>query len=123
MAAKREQIIWSNLWQLCEKLERSYTLKSLLSAGVLLISKLSAQKREEAVEEARLYKENQIPSEQTDSASIDNTISYIKKLALTEAGYNTEIAVLGKEDKRRLAELRNILGVKEQTKKRNRKHG
>ena len=123
MAAKREQIIWSNLWQVCEKLERSYTLKSLLSAGVLLISKMSAQEREEAVESARLYKENELLSEGTDSVAIDSTISYIKKLALTEAGYKTEIAVLGKEDKRRLAELRNILGVKEQTKKRTRKRG
>lgn len=55
MAAKREQTIWDNLWAVSEKLERKYSLKALCSAGVLVLSKMNAEDREAAIEDASLY--------------------------------------------------------------------
>ena len=57
MAAKREQTIWDNLWTVSEKLERKYSLKALCSAGVLVLSTMSAEDRETAIENASLYPE------------------------------------------------------------------
>ncbi len=55
MAAKREQTIWPNLWDVCERLENSYPLKALCSAGILALSKMEATGREQAMAQAKLY--------------------------------------------------------------------
>ena len=111
MGAKREQIIWENVWPLSQKLERLYSLKSLLSAGILILSRMTAQERENAIEAARLYtEENSNPS--TDkTVDVDSAVAYIKKLALTDAGFETDIKIMSQEDKTCLEELRAALGV------------
>lgn len=55
MAAKREQILWDSVWDLSASLENIYTLRAIASAGVLLMSQLSASDRERAIVAARNY--------------------------------------------------------------------
>jgi hypothetical protein len=55
MAAKREQIIWKTVWPLAIKLERTYSLKAICSAGVLVLSEMSAEEREKVIERAFIY--------------------------------------------------------------------
>lgn len=111
MGAKREQIIWENVWPVSQRLERLYSLKSLLSAGILLLSKMSAEERENAIEAARLYKEEPLASSTEKDVDVDSAVAYIKKLALTDAGFETDIKIMSSEDKACLEELRAALGV------------
>jgi hypothetical protein len=55
MSAKREQILWETVWKLSQKLERTYGLKAICSAGVLILSELSAADREKIIERAAIY--------------------------------------------------------------------
>ena len=55
MAAKREQILWPNLWDLSKDLEDTYSLKGIMSAGLLIFSRLTADQREEMVKAAKNY--------------------------------------------------------------------
>lgn len=55
MAAKREQVVWKNLWDVAASLERKYGLTAVCSAGILVLSHMSAEEREEAIEAANLY--------------------------------------------------------------------
>ncbi len=57
MAAKREQVIWDNLWVITERLENKYSLKALCSAGMLVLHEMDAEQRETAIERAFLYPE------------------------------------------------------------------
>ena len=49
MGAKREQILWDSVWDLSDQLENVYSLKALLSAGILIMSQLNASDRERAI--------------------------------------------------------------------------
>ncbi len=55
MAAKREQTIWPNLWDVCERMENTYPLKAMCSAGILVLSKMEPADRERAMAQAKLY--------------------------------------------------------------------
>lgn len=55
MASRRQQILWDSVWELSEKLEDVYSLRALVSGGVLLMSQLSASDRERAILAARNY--------------------------------------------------------------------
>ena len=55
MAAKREQTIWPNLWDVCERMENTYPLKAMCSAGILVLSKMEPAERERAMAQAKLY--------------------------------------------------------------------
>lgn len=53
MAAKREQLLWDSVWSTAESLEKVYSLRAILSAGVMLFSRLSPLDREGAIRRAR----------------------------------------------------------------------
>jgi hypothetical protein len=53
MAAKREQLLWESTWSLAESLEKVYSLRAILSAGVRLFAALSPVEREAAIRRAR----------------------------------------------------------------------
>ena len=53
MAAKREQLLWDSVWLIAESLEKVYSLRAILSAGVTLFANLSPLDREGAIRRAR----------------------------------------------------------------------
>lgn len=46
---KRKQVIWPFLWDACEKMEGSSSLVSLCSAGILLLSEMSDEERNQTI--------------------------------------------------------------------------
>lgn len=52
MAKRTKMLLTEHAQPLAEQLERLYSLKSILSAGVVVLSKLSPEDREKAVAEA-----------------------------------------------------------------------
>jgi hypothetical protein len=55
MPAKREQMVRENLWDVCADLEDTYSLIALCSAGILLLSEMTAEQRETAIKRAAKY--------------------------------------------------------------------
>ncbi len=56
MAAKREQVIWPHLCDLCSDLEESYSLTAILSAGLLVFFQMTGDRREAAIKAARRFR-------------------------------------------------------------------
>lgn len=79
--------------------------KDYLSAGVIAIEQATAAERERF--RAMAAEASVDPAK---PGSLDESIAYIKKLALTEAGYETDIKFLNKAGRAVLAELRKVLG-------------
>ena len=52
MAAKREQVLWENVWPVAKRLEASFSLTAILSAGLLLFDELSGDEQKVAIAEA-----------------------------------------------------------------------
>ena len=103
-----------NAQRIKDKLSPVYGLKNILSAGIVLFNKLPQKERESIIIES-------INSESVAYQNISPAIAYIKKLALTEAGYETDIKVLSRTDAEMLSELRNILGANKKNKRKNTK--
>jgi hypothetical protein len=77
MAAKREQIILESVWPLAMKLERTYSLKAICSAGVLILSELTAEEREKMIERASIYPHS--PEDIVDGSEVDSKATKEKR--------------------------------------------
>jgi len=106
MAKRIEQVLVESVRPVAERLERIYSLQSILSAGILVLDRLSPEEREKAIAEANGLKPEKAPKK-----SWRETIEGIKQLTIAEKEQpGTIIKVLSKEDQARLAEFRKLIG-------------
>ena len=97
MAPKREQILWKGVWPVCEKLEKIFSLKAILSAGVLALSELELEEREAYIAEAH-------------ELSIDEPEEKIRKLKnLLNIVEASEYKILTKEEADLVNQIRRAL--------------
>lgn len=52
MAPRREQLLWENVWPITERLEQFFSLKAVLSAGVLLFDSLTGDEQKRIIAKA-----------------------------------------------------------------------
>ena len=104
MGAKREQVLWKGVWDICARLEKSYSLKAILSAGVLVLSKLTSDEREKAVADANTDKPVIMAGN-----TVRNTLHDLADAERAEPG--VIVKILDKEDSAELRQLRDALGV------------
>ena len=80
MASKREQVLWKTVWPLAKNLERYFSLTSILSAGVVLFSKLTGDEQKEAIGQA-----NALPhSGSSQKEALKNAVKVIKDMTEVE---------------------------------------
>ena len=101
MAPKREQILWENMWATAERLEQVFSLKAIVSAGVVLFDKLSGDEQKQAITEANRANKEAIPlplETPNISQSIEDVTYYVK------------FKLPSPEEQKKLSELRKMLG-------------
>jgi hypothetical protein len=78
MAPKREQILWQSVWSISERLEKIFSLKAILSAGILVFDKLSAEQKQEMIAEANGIIKTEKKTEPTISESIETIKTFVR---------------------------------------------
>lgn len=70
MASRKEQVLWESVRGIADELASVYSLVGMLSAGLLMFSRLSPEEREQAIRDARLFEDaNRIVDDASDDAA------------------------------------------------------
>jgi len=118
MAAKREQIFWKNIWPIAERLEKSFTLKAICSASILLFDKLTGDGQKEAIAEASDINQHIKSSKDETKESVQNAIQMLKDMVEVERQQpGTVYRVLTHEEQAVLDDFRKAFGPELKQKK------
>lgn len=111
MPAKREQILWKNVWPIAERLEKSFSLKAILSAAIVLFDQLSGDEQKDAI--ARVNKKS------TSVNSVRQLLRTIGQMSKEESG--EVIKFLSPQESKGLQILRDGFTSESEQKKKSRR--
>ena len=106
MARKSTIEFSKGIEQILKELEACYTLKNIVMAGIVLLSKLPAADREKAIAQA-----NTVENKHSPKKSLQNAIKVIKENAEIEKKQpGTIVQILGKREQAEFEQLCKLLG-------------